>query len=108
MSSKLEIGDILKTKIGEVYVYLGYFKGSPRSFYKVPDEGYLYVFCGCAKEISSVVEVERNIYFRERSGFDGNFSYTKNPKRFAEKIGHLNIAKRPAVMNLVQIERSYK
>lgn len=103
--SKLEIGDIFRTKIGEIYVYIGYFKGTPRSFYKVSDEGYLYMFCSRKNEYQSRAAIEANIQGRALCGFDGNFCYTKQPKRFIEKIGHIDIVKINNIWNLVRIEK---
>lgn len=82
----LNVGDCLKTQSGEYYIYLGQYTGRPRSFYNVPSKGYLYMFYG--RNIKDIDEssIMKQLSSRTTSEFDGNFSYTKNPKRFEEKV----------------------
>lgn len=101
--STLQIGDTFVTAIGEYYTYLGYFIGKPHSYYNDNDQGYLYVFIG-HKLISSVQELEREIDFRGRCELDGHFCYTKNPKRFASKLGNIPIRRRDFILGLKRIE----
>ncbi len=102
MKSKIQIGDIFKTKIGEVYAYLGRYEGKPWSMYNVPDNGYLYVFCTTG-EWENLQRLEHNIDVRAYCGFDGSFCYTKNPKRFVEKLGHLDIKPRNRILGLSRV-----
>lgn len=97
----LAVGDLMRTDIGELYVYAGYYEGKPRSMYARPDEGYLYVFFAPAYHPApegedafsctpdDVVEQTR-LRLRDRH-VDGNACYTRRPKRFAERVASVDL-----------------
>lgn len=87
---QLKPGALLKTKIGEVYLYLGRYRGTPYSYYETPDEDYLYVFVQHDFEETDIKTIdakdEVNVRGMDRC-MDGNACYTKNPKQFASFLG---------------------
>lgn len=98
MLKDLEPGMVLKTRIGERYIYLGYYKGACRSFYYSADEGYLYVFIGSGEnsglntETADVTEVEEYIRDLARTSIDGSGCYTKQPKAFVQIVGKVDLS----------------
>lgn len=97
-NKNLRPGDVLRTETNEVYIYLGYYAGRARSIYPVTDEGYFYMFVESMfyftinkKDPLDLRMHENNILTRSRCMFDGNAAWTRHYKRFAEKLGHVDI-----------------
>lgn len=86
----LRRGTVLETKT-ERYIYLGYYKGTPRSFNNVPNEGYLYLYLSNTN-IKIHSELRGHIVLANEYGFDGFARYTKNPKQFELLIAHVDIS----------------
>lgn len=87
---QLKPSALLKTKIGEVYLYLGRYRGIPYSYYEMPDEGYLYVFVQHDFKETDIKIIDAKEEVRSRGMdrcMDGNACYTKNPKQFASFLG---------------------
>lgn len=90
-------GDVIETATGELYVYLGYYKGHPMSIYDRPDEGYLYVFVvyvfvGSARWDKIVfADLHREVYFRIRHDIDGSACYVKSPKSYEKRAGYVRL-----------------
>lgn len=87
---QLKPGALLKTKIGEVYLYLGIYQGMPYSYYETPDKGYLYVFVQHDFEETDIKTIDAKDEVKVRGMdrcMDGNACYTKNPKQFASFLG---------------------
>lgn len=97
--SGLQPGDILLSKINELYVYIGFYEGKPsHSYYEHPDSGYLYIFIDrlFSREVYtpnkiSEAKVLEDIPYKLR-GFDGFARYTKNPVTFEQRVGHVDIS----------------
>lgn len=87
----LELGAILLTESGEYYCYIGYYVGTPRSFYSNPEQGYLYLFIGRNYSPNLNFWVKDNLIRFKDHGIDGNACYTKNPKQFRQIVGYANV-----------------
>ena len=87
-------GDVMRTEIGELYAYLGYYEGVPRSIYARPDAGHLYMFLDSAgKPVPDDAIVLDDIVARKNiNDVDGNASYTKRPKKFQTLEKHVDLA----------------
>lgn len=89
----LAVGDVYKTAFGEKYVYLGYYEGSPHSYYNRPDEGYLYMFYSPLHGVDpEFAGVACDVLDRSAFGIDGNACYCKAPKKFEQKLGHADLS----------------
>lgn len=94
----LQPGDILLSKINEAYIYMGYYSGKIYgSMYYNNTEGYLYIFLSSvtystSKGVTKVNDILRQIESISKIGIDGLGCYTKNPKTFTEKIGHIDLS----------------
>lgn len=114
-------GDLLISNINEVYCYLGFYVGEPRSMYDVPDFGHMYLFCdslsflisrfsaysalvkdqvqgyansgGMISQQASAEIIQYN-WCRLRRSFDGNARYTKSPAKFECMLGRCDILDR--------------
>lgn len=86
--SQLVPGMVLKTGIGEKYMYLGYYKGTLRSAYYGTDEGYLYMYMDNADfghgEDADKLAAEAEIFELSKMSVDGFGCYTKQPKAFSQ------------------------
>ena len=113
----LMVGDLLLSDIGEIYIYLGFYEGLPRSMYMMPSFGHMYLFCTswgslkcgyCVDPVvhNSVLDVEAHggmlspqasaILFQDnitrlRAGIDGNARYSKSYGKFKCRVGHVDI-----------------
>lgn len=99
----------MRTDFGELYVYAGYYEGSPRSIYERPDEGYLYIFFspssvpatpgrGNALGFEPDDVVEQTVDRLRDGHVDGNACYTRTPKRFRERVAFVDLS--PAAARL--------
>lgn len=86
-------GNVYKTKPGEVYVYLGYYGGHPRSSYSRPYEGYLYMFHVSGRPPLNPDDIRQDIVARiDLGSIDGHACYTVHPKPFADYVGHVDLS----------------
>lgn len=123
----LQVGDLLESGIGEVWMYLGFYEGTPWSMYSVPDFGHMYMFCdslfGLSSSIISGQDISREAvvvaksektfseavsrliagknFPRLRSSYDGNGRYTKSYMRAKRRVGHYEIPNRESVLGYV-------
>ena len=83
----------MRTEIGELYTYLGYYEGVPRSIYARPDAGHLCMFLDSAgKPVPDDAVVLDDILARKSiNDVDGNASYTKRPKKFKTLEKHVDL-----------------
>lgn len=110
--TKIVPGDIIITnQIGEVYLYLGYYTGTPRSFYYHDrTEGYLYVFLGrncdqipkeTTDKIMEYIKESNQIEFS-----DGFMRYLKKPTTYQTLIRHIDLTDHlPDIQNLYHLTR---
>lgn len=86
-------GDLLVTTSGEMYIYIGYYKGIPKTFYRTTEKGYLYIFIQSRvyADIPSESRVIQMLILRLAGEFYNNARYTKQPKQFSEYIKHYDL-----------------
>lgn len=106
--SELRVGDCLRTKTNEVYIYIGYYKGVPKCSISstLPDRGYLYVFYSSYgtllfgnRSMLQPEKVIKNIIGRKNGVIEGNGTYLKFPKNFEEVIYHTDLT---PILNEIQ------
>lgn len=86
--NQLVPGMVLRTGIGEKYMYLGYYSGQIDSAYYATDEGYLYLYVDNVDfghgEDADRLAAEAEIFELSSRKIDGFGCYTKQPKAFSQ------------------------